>query len=159
MRSVTRRNGQLGASASTKKGCCRVRQGVTQSRRERRRNGEREVCETSESGIGELRRACCQVHVWTLSGGAGMWWGAFGRRTVHWNAREHLNMGGKEDKMGKSVQAVFNMEIMLARRPRPLGGRISGDGGDSKRLGEQYTERQYPWTRGVPVPCRNVTWK
>jgi hypothetical protein len=42
--------------------------------------------------------------------------------------------GGCGD-MGDSGPNIFKSEMLLARRPRPLGGRISGDGGDGDRLG------------------------
>jgi hypothetical protein len=39
------------------------------------------------------------------------------------------DMRGKQGELGDSVYAISRSEMMLARRPRPLGGRISGDGG------------------------------
>ncbi len=33
-----------------------------------------------------------------------------------------LDMRGKEGETGESVQAMFSSEMMLVRRPRPLGG-------------------------------------
>ncbi|KAH8978109.1 hypothetical protein EDB86DRAFT_2837058 [Lactarius hatsudake] len=47
------------------------------------------------------------------------------------------DMRGKEGEMGKSVQAMSGSEMLLAGRPRQLGGRIFkfGDGGDGEGLG------------------------
>ena len=36
-----------------------------------------------------------------------------------------------------SPPRVSSSEMLLARRPRPLGGRMSGEGGDGERLGER----------------------
>jgi len=38
---------------------------------------------------------------------------------------------------GESGFSVSSSEMLLARRPRPLGGRMSGDGGDGDLLGER----------------------
>ena len=46
--------------------------------------------------------------------------------------------GGGVGGSGESSRArISKSEILLARRPRPLGGRISGDGGDGDLLGER----------------------
>ncbi|KAH8991812.1 hypothetical protein EDB86DRAFT_2830714 [Lactarius hatsudake] len=47
------------------------------------------------------------------------------------------DMRGKEGEMGKLVQAMSGSEMLLAGRPRQLGGRIFkfGDGGDGEGLG------------------------
>ncbi len=39
--------------------------------------------------------------------------------------RNISDMRGKEGKSDESVQAMSSSEMMLACRPRPLGGRIS----------------------------------
>jgi hypothetical protein len=38
---------------------------------------------------------------------------------------------------GESRTRVSSSEMLLARRPKPLGGRMSGEGGDGERLGER----------------------
>ena len=38
---------------------------------------------------------------------------------------------------GESGLSVSSSEMLLARRPRPLGGRMSGEGGDGDLLGER----------------------
>jgi len=38
---------------------------------------------------------------------------------------------------GESGPSVSSSEMLLARRPRPLGGRMSGEGGDGDLLGER----------------------
>ena len=47
------------------------------------------------------------------------------------------DMRGKEGETGEVAQEMSRSEIILARRPRPLGGRISGDGGVGDWLGER----------------------
>jgi hypothetical protein len=45
--------------------------------------------------------------------------------------------GGGVVGTGESRARISKSEILLARRPRPLGGRISGEGGDGDLLGER----------------------
>ena len=45
--------------------------------------------------------------------------------------------GGGGGVVGESRASISKSEILLARRPRPLGGRISGEGGDGDLLGER----------------------
>jgi hypothetical protein len=49
------------------------------------------------------------------------------------------DMRGNEGETGESMAlaGMSSSEIMLARRPRPLGGRISGDGGVGDWLGDR----------------------
>ena len=47
------------------------------------------------------------------------------------------DMRGKEGETGESVEGMSRSEMMLARRPRPLGGRMSGDGGVGDWLGDR----------------------
>ena len=44
---------------------------------------------------------------------------------------------GKEGETGESAYGKSRSEMMLARRPRPLGGRISGEGGVGDWLGDR----------------------
>lgn len=46
-------------------------------------------------------------------------------------------VGGVGGSGGESKARISRSEILLARRPRPLGGRISGEGGDGDLLGER----------------------
>ncbi len=69
------------------------------------------------------------------------------------------DMRGKEGETGESVQAMSSSEMMLARRPRPLGGRISGDGGEGERLGDRDHGtleicEMAPLEEGRPRPLR-----
>ncbi|KAH9062506.1 hypothetical protein EDB83DRAFT_2383842 [Lactarius deliciosus] len=65
---------------------------------------------------------------------------------------------GKVGETGESVHATSSSEIMLARRPRPLGGRISEDAGDGERLGERGHGTLEMWEmaleEGRPRPLR-----
>ncbi|KAH9014547.1 hypothetical protein EDB84DRAFT_1680118, partial [Lactarius hengduanensis] len=65
------------------------------------------------------------------------------------------DMHGKEGETGKSVQATSGSEILLARRPRQLGGRIFGDGGDGEGLVGPGYVRNGTW-KSVPGPCGNM---
>ena len=47
------------------------------------------------------------------------------------------DMCGKGGESDDSVEAMSHSEMMLARRPRPLGGQMSGDGGDADLLGDR----------------------
>jgi hypothetical protein len=47
------------------------------------------------------------------------------------------NRGYPGEGGGESRTRVSSSEILLARRPKPLGGRMSGEGGDGERLGER----------------------
>lgn len=47
------------------------------------------------------------------------------------------DMHGKEGEAGDSALVMSRSEMMLARRPRPLGGRISGEGGVGDWLGDR----------------------
>jgi len=48
-----------------------------------------------------------------------------------------LGKNGPRGEVGESTFSVDKSEILLARRPSPLGGRISGEGGDGDLLGER----------------------
>ncbi|KAH9062504.1 hypothetical protein EDB83DRAFT_2315381 [Lactarius deliciosus] len=62
------------------------------------------------------------------------------------------DMREEEGEMGKSVQAMSGSEMFLAHRPRQLGGRIFGDGGDGEGLGGLGYVGNGTW-RSVLGPC------
>jgi hypothetical protein len=50
---------------------------------------------------------------------------------------KHLGSGYRGEGGGESRTSVSSSEMLLARRPKPLGGRISDEGGDGDLLGER----------------------
>ena len=61
-----------------------------------------------------------------------------GKTGLRGEARRGAVGGGVEGSgYSRSRAAISRPEMLLARRPRPLGGRISGEGGDGDRLGER----------------------